>query len=474
MAAASTNSISISYFLLPALLLLPFLFFLLPSNLTTPPFNYFKLTEAIHTTPSSPQLPLQGFLSAASMYETSKVKATTTPKIRSSLEKIEQGLARARAAIREAIRSRNFTSSENHTDTFIPSGSIYLNPYAFHQSHIEMEKRFKVWSYREGENPLTHEGPLNGVYSIEGHFISEIESDKSPFKAQVPDEAHAFFLPLSVTSIIQYIYLPIRTMADYSRDRLRRVVTDYVDVIANKYPYWNRSKGADHFMVSCHDWAPDASLANPELFNSFIRILCNANISEGFRPKRDVPIPEIFINFEGLRPPNFGQGPNNRSILAFFEGRAHGFIREILFKHWKNKDNEVVVEEHYPKGLGYSKSLGRSKYCLCPSGYEVASPRVVDAIYQGCVPVIISNNYSLPFSDVLNWSKFSIEIPVGKIPEIKSILKGISNRKYLRMYKRVKRVQRHFVLNRPAKPYDVTYMVLHSLWLRRLNFKVVE
>uniref|UniRef100_A0A2C9VN30 Exostosin GT47 domain-containing protein n=1 Tax=Manihot esculenta TaxID=3983 RepID=A0A2C9VN30_MANES len=357
---------------------------------------------------------------------------------KSSLEKIEEGLAKARAAIAEAIRSRNCTSSENNNDTFIPRGSVYLNPLAFHQSHIEMVKRFKVWTYKEGERPLAHEGPLNGVYSIEGHFISEIESDKSPFKAQVPGEACVFFLPLSVTSIGQYIYLPIRTMADYSRDRLRRVVTDYTGVIANKYPYWNRSKGADHFMVSCHDWAPDASLANPEIFKNFIRILCNANISEGFKLKRDIPIPEIFTTLEGLNPTNYGQGPKNRTILAFFEGRAHGFIREMLFKHWKNKDSEVVVRENFPEGLGYRKSMGRSKYCLCPSGYEVASPRVVDAIYQGCVP---------------------------------SILKGISNEKYLMMYRRVKQVERHFVLNRPAKPFDVTYMLLHSLWLRRLNFK---
>lgn len=117
-----------------------------------------------------------------------------------------------------------------------------------------MVKRFKVWPYKEGERPLVHDGPLNNIYSIEGHFIDEVESKGSPFRAQDPDEAHVFFLPISVASIVHFIYLPITAAADYSRDRLRRVVTDYVHIVAKKYPYWNRSNGADHFMVSCHDW----------------------------------------------------------------------------------------------------------------------------------------------------------------------------------------------------------------------------
>lgn len=114
-----------------------------------------------------------------------------------------------------------------------------------------MVKRFKIWVYREGETPMVHNGPMKHIYSIEGQFIDEMESGKSPFLASNHDEAHAFFLPISVAYIVEFVYLPITT---YHRERLVRIFKDYVTVVANKYPYWNRSRGGDHFMVSCHDW----------------------------------------------------------------------------------------------------------------------------------------------------------------------------------------------------------------------------
>ncbi|KAI3471998.1 hypothetical protein Pfo_028686 [Paulownia fortunei] len=368
----------------------------------------------------------------------------------SNLQILEAKLQQARAVIRDAQRGNG-----TYDSGYIPTGPIYWNPSAFHRSYLEMEKHFKVFVYEEGEHPIFHNGPCGSIYSMEGNFIYKLET--SNFRTRDPEKASVYFLPFSVTSIVHFIY------DKNSRDHwlpMKQTVKDYVDLVAGKYPYWNRSLGSDHFMLSCHDWGPELSKSLPELFKNSIRALCNANTSEGFQPSKDVSIPEI--NLPGGRTNGLigGPSPSRRPILVFFAGGLHGPIRPILLEHWENKDQDVQVHKYLPKNVSYSAMMRKSRYCICPSGYEVASPRMVEALYTGCVPVLIKDHYVPPFSDVLNWKSFSVEIPVEDIPNLKNILTGISTRQYIRMQRR------------GVTRYDVFHMTLHSIWLRRLNIRL--
>lgn len=201
-------------------------------------------------------------------------------------------------------------------------------------------------------------------------------------------------------------------------------------------------------------------------------MLCNANTSEYFNPKKDASFPEINLQTGQITGLTGGLPPPSRTILAFFAGAMHGRIRPALFQHWRENDVDIQVYEKLPHGVSYRDMMRKSKYCICPSGYEVASPRIAEAIYADCVPVLVSEHYILPFSDVLNWDSFSVKVSVSEIPDLKKILMGIPEHKYLRMRRRVKRVQRHFRLNDPPKRYDVFHMIIHSIWLRRLNVRV--
>ncbi|XP_071727140.1 LOW QUALITY PROTEIN: probable glycosyltransferase At3g07620 [Rutidosis leptorrhynchoides] len=385
------------------------------------------------------------------------------------LEKVEAELRRARVLIRDHVVSNLSRSSDRLNDQdYVPKGSIYRNPYMFHRSYLLMEKLFKVYIYKEGEPPLFHTGPVTDIYSIEGVFINSIEYDPN-FRISDPDQAHVYFLPFSVVMILDNLFDPI------IRDKavLERVIGDYVHTISSTYPYWNRSLGSDHFMLSCHDWGPRATWSVHSLYFTSIRLLCNANTSEFFNPRKDASIPEINLHRGETAITTGGQPASNRTTLAFFAGgQFHGKIRPILFKHWKDKDNDIKIYNKVSKNVSYEQMMKMSKFCICPSGYEVASPRIVEAIYLECVPVLISQHYVLPFSDVLNWDAFSVRVSVKEIPNLKTILLGISDDKYKMLQENVKMVQRHFVVNYPAKRYDVYHMILHSLWLRRLNLQI--
>lgn len=333
-----------------------------------------------------------------------------------------------------------------------------------------MELILKVYIYKEGKRPIFHQPYLRGIYSSEGWFMKLME-DSCQFVTRDPQKAHLFYLPYSARQLQRARYVP----NSHNLKPLSVFLRNYVNMLAAKYPFWNRTRGSDHFLVACHDWGPYTLKDHEELSRNTIKALCNADISEGiFVAGKDVSLPETIIRNPRRPLRNLGgKRVSQRPILAFFAGNMHGPVRPKLLKYWRDKDESIRIYGTLPhrvsKVMSYSEHMKSSKYCLCPMGYEVNSPRIVEAIYYECVPVIIADNFALPFSEVLNWTAFSVVVSEKDIPRLKDILSSIPLRRYQAMQNNVKMAQKHFLWNSAPTRYDLFHMILHSIWFSRLN-----
>ncbi|KAL9324664.1 hypothetical protein ACSQ67_009521 [Phaseolus vulgaris] len=346
----------------------------------------------------------------------------------------------------------------NSSELYAPA---FLNVTKFSRSYELMERKLKVFIYREGPKPVFHQPKMRGIYASEGWFMKLMEGNKR-FIVKDPRKAHLFYLPFS--SQILRITLP-------KQKQMEQYLEKYVDLIAGKYRFWNRTGGADHFLVACHDWA---SQITRQPMKGCIRCLCNSNVAKGFQIGKDTTLPVTYIHsvMDPLR--GFvGKPPSERSILAFFAGSMHGYLRPILLEHWENKEPDMKILGPMPRDLEgkklYMGYMNSSKYCICARGYEVHTPRIIEAIFSGCVPVIISDDYVPPFFEVLNWEAFSLFVRERDIPSLRDILLSIPEEKYLALHLGVKKVQQHFLWHKVPVKYDLFHMILHAIWNNRLS-----
>ena len=76
-------------------------------------------------------------------------------------------------------------------------------------------------------------------------------------------------------------------MQEPSYEEMEIVVQNYVQSLINEHPYWNRSQGADHFFVHCHE------TIDVPLLNNAIRVLCATQDVRQFNPSMDMFLPPL-------------------------------------------------------------------------------------------------------------------------------------------------------------------------------------
>ncbi|XVF67294.1 hypothetical protein PTKIN_Ptkin10aG0109500 [Pterospermum kingtungense] len=241
-----------------------------------------------------------------------------------------------------------------------------------------MERRFKIFVYPDGDPNTYYHTPMSfsGKYASEGYFFKNIR-ESSRFLTNDPTKAHLFFIPISCHKMRR---------KGLSNENMTSTVQKYVESLIVKYPFWNRTLGADHFFVTCHDIGLKATVGVPHFVKKSIRVVCTPRDDDGYIPHKDCSLPQIIQPF-ALPAATFY--PRNRTALGFWAGNINSRLRCQLVSAWQNDTQLDIQSNRINNATGkipHLEKLNTAKFCICPGSSRVHGSRIALFLHHGCVP----------------------------------------------------------------------------------------
>ncbi|XP_018330965.1 exostosin-1 isoform X2 [Agrilus planipennis] len=81
----------------------------------------------------------------------------------------------------------------------------------------------------------------------------------------------------------------------------------------------------------------------------------------------------------------------------------------------------------------YEVLLQNSTFCLVPRGRRLGSYRFLEALQAGCIPVLLSNGWELPFSEVIDWNKAVLWADERLLLQVPNMVRSIPPTKILEL-----------------------------------------
>ncbi|XP_035537522.1 exostosin-1b [Morone saxatilis] len=266
---------------------------------------------------------------------------------------------------------------------------------------------FKVYVYPQQKGEKISESYQNILATIEG----------SRFYTSDPGQACLFVLSLDTLD----------------RDQLSPQYVHNLKTKVQNLPLWN--DGRNHLIFNLYsgtwpDYTEDLG------FDIGQAMLAKASIStENFRPNFDVSIPlfskehprtggergylkynsippfrKYMLVFKGKRYLT-GIGSDTRNALHHVHN-AEDVVLLTTCKHgkdWqKHKDARCDKDNAEYDKYDYKEMLHNSTFCLVPRGRRLGSFRFLEALQAACVPVMLSNGWELPFSEIIDWNTAAV------------------------------------------------------------------
>lgn len=114
-----------------------------------------------------------------------------------------------------------------------------------------------------------------------------------------------------------------------------------------------------------------------------------------------------------------------------------------------NTTNYVLTLDLLPK------MMSQSQFCVVPPGDAPSSKRFFDAISNLCIPLLLSDHFTLPYEDtVAQYEKCVVQIPSDKVEELTSIVKSYSEDDIFNMREELAIIRERFTWDYKKPPKE--------------------
>uniref|UniRef100_A0A182W3Y6 Exostosin-2 n=1 Tax=Anopheles minimus TaxID=112268 RepID=A0A182W3Y6_9DIPT len=92
----------------------------------------------------------------------------------------------------------------------------------------------------------------------------------------------------------------------------------------------------------------------------------------------------------------------------------------------------------------YPAVLATGTFCLVARGVRLGQPILLEAMAAGCIPVVMADNYVLPFADLLDWELLAIRLHETNLHTIVPVLRAISVERIAEMQAQIRSVYNRY------------------------------
>lgn len=337
--------------------------------------------------------------------------------------------------IGEESKNKEWRLKPDHFTLFNTS-SLLTTPF----NPLNLTNGIRIYVYdlpaKFNEDWLADERCSNHLFAAEVAIHKVLMT--SPIRTLDPCEADFFFIPV-------YVSCKFTPKTGFPwLGQARKFMEAAVNHVSTRMEFWNRSGGRDHIFVASHDYGAcfhtleTEAIAHgiPEFMRKSL-ILQTFGVQD-FHPcqaAEHIQIPPYVspsVAASYIKDPPERQ---KRNIFAFFRGKMEinpknvsGLVysrgvRTVLYKKFSH-NRRFLLKRH--RTDNYQLEMLRSTFCLCPVGWAPWSPRIVEAVVHGCVPVIIADNISLPYSHAIDWTGISLSVREHDVPKLDKILLNVA------------------------------------------------